>query len=211
MVNTSIALPFAAPPASVPPVELSELVGAAHWAQLPPALRGRFQPTHRPARYEGTMALERSAAGAVFAWLAIPFGAPLPWRPTAGLPTTVRVSPQQGGMLWERAFGADHVIRSLKLPGPNGQLLERTEGGLGMVLGVSVQDGALVFTSRRFFLALGRWRIPIPALLTPGRCRVEHRAIGEACFRFTLTMTHPLWGVTFRQTGLFTDSLEDLP
>jgi hypothetical protein len=66
----------------------------------------------------------------------------------------------------------------------------------------------MVFTSRGFFLAVGRWRVPIPALLTPGRCRVEHRAIDAARFRFTLSMVHPLWGTTFRQTGVFTDSLE---
>ncbi len=99
-------------------------------------------------------------------------------------------------------------MRSVKSAGPGGTVLERTDGGLGMVLDVTVEgaagDAALVFTSRSFFLAVGRWRVPIPASLTPGCCRVEHRAVDAERFRFTLTMTHPLWGTTFRQSGLFT-------
>jgi hypothetical protein len=71
-----------------------------------------------------------------------------------------------------------------------------------------VDDGALVFTSRRFFLSIGSWRLPIPGVLTPGTCRVEHRAIDEHRFSFSLSMTHPLWGMTFRQNGIFNDPPE---
>ena len=67
-------------------------------------------------------------------------------------------------------------------------------GGLSMALEVCVEQGALVFYSRHYFWLLGRWRLPVPALLTPGVCRVEHRDEGPGCFRFTLEMTHPLWG-----------------
>ncbi len=74
-----------------------------------------------------------------------------------------------------------------------------------MTLDLTVEDSSLVFTSTGFFLALGRWRIGVPALLTPGACRVEHRAIDEQRFRFTMTMTHPFWGTTFRQMGIFSE------
>ena len=69
----------------------------------------------------------------------------------------------------------------------------------------------LVFTSRGFFLAVGRWRVWLPGVVTPERCRVAHEAIENGRFRFTLTMTHPWWGVTFRQDGVFSDVLEDSP
>ncbi len=97
---------------------------------------------------------------------------------------------QGGGVVWERKIGRRQTIRSIKMPGPDGILLERTTGGLGMVLDVSEQKGALVFTGRGFFLAIGPWRLPVPALLTPGQCGLEHRAIDETRFRFALTMTH---------------------
>ena len=97
------------------------------------------------------------------------------------------------------------TVRSVKGAGPGGTVIERTEGGLGMVLRVGVEGGALVFTSRAFFLAVGRWRVPVPGGLTPGVCRVAHEAIDAVRFRYCLTMTHPWWGVTFRQDGVFSD------
>ena len=67
------------------------------------------------------------------------------------------------------------------------------------------EGGALVFESQRFFLVLGRLRLPVPALLTPGTCRVTHTDLGGGLFRFDLDMVHPLWGHTFHQSGVFAD------
>jgi hypothetical protein len=183
------------------------MVGAAAWSTLAPEMRRRFEPGHGPAVYRGTMRLERSAIGLVFARLAGVFGGPLPAQACDAANTVVSVRPEAGGVVWERRLGG-RVIRSVKRPGPGGALLERTAGGLGMALDVFVEDGALVFASRGFFLCLGRLLLPVPALLTPGRCRVEHTPAGEHRFRFTLTMTHPLWGTTFRQSGVFNDPQE---
>ena len=188
------------------PLDLSRCVHPADWARLPETLRARFAVQHEPARYAASMWFERSAIGAVFALLAMPFKAPLPLHNQVGLPVVVDVRPEGTGVVWSRQLGASGLVRSVKSAGPAGTVIERTDGGLGMVLDISVDGPALVFTSRAFFLAVGRWRLPIPALLTPGRCRVEHRAIDADRFRFTLTMTHKLWGTTFRQTGLFAGS-----
>lgn len=196
--------------ASARRLDLAQLIHPSDWLRLPPSLRRRFEAGHRPATYRGTMDFENSAAGRVFAWLARPLGAPLPIQQATGAPVTVHVRPAGDGVAWSRQLGAAQRVRSVKSAGPGGTVLERTDGGLGMVLDVSVADGALVFTSRRFFFTAGPWRVPIPAVLTPGRCRVEHRAVDDARFRFTLTMTHPLWGMTFRQTGVFTDIQESL-
>ena len=192
------------PPART--VDLRRMVGAAAWLRLPSALRRRFEG-HEPAHYAGTMSFSRSTSGAAFAWLAKPFGAPLPTGRIAAAPVSVDVSTEARGVVWDRLFGAQRV-RSLKIAAPRNRLIEQTDGGLGMVLDVSVQDGALVFTSRAFFISLGRWRVPIPNLFTPGKCRVEHRDLGDGCFRFFLTMTHPLFGTTFVQDGLFSDGAE---
>jgi hypothetical protein len=181
------------------------MVGAADWATLPAALRRRFAAGQETARYHGTMRLSRSPIGAVFGWLGKAFGGPLPLATGEAIPTIVDVRASAGGVIWERHFGPDDRVLSVKSLNRRGDLIERTAGGLGMVLALSVEDGALLFTSRCFFLAIGRWSLPVPALLTPGVCRVEHRAVDERRFRFTMTMTHRLWGVTFRQSGIFTD------
>ena len=191
------------------PLDLAALVPAADWDRLPAALRRRFAVGHAPACYVGTIDLHRSRIGAAFAVLARLFGAPLPVRHETGVPAAVSVRANGEDVVWERRLGRQ-VVRSVKARGPGGTLLERTGGGLGMVLDVTAEGGtALVFTSRAFFLSVGRWRLPVPALLTPGRCRVAHRAIDSTRFRFTLTMTHPLWGTTFQQDGIFNDLPED--
>ena len=192
-------------------LDIAQLVHPSDWLRLPPSLRRRFEAGHGPVTYLGAMDFENSAAGRVFAWLARAFGAPLPAQRATGTPVTVEVRATGDGVSWTRQLGAAQRVRSVKSAGPGGTVLERTDGGLGMVLDVSAPDGALVFTSRRFFFAAGPWRVPIPAVLTPGRCQVEHRVLDDTRLRFTLTMVHPLWGTTFRQTGLFTDTQESLP
>jgi hypothetical protein len=77
-----------------------------------------------------------------------------------------------------------------------------------MTLAVFEQDASLVFQSRDYFLHLAALRIPIPALLTPGRCTVTHAPVSRRRFRFTMTMEHPLWGRTFHQDGEFEDPEE---
>ena len=192
-------------------LDLPALVGAAGWQRLPAAVRRRFGAGHGAATYVGRMTLRCSPAGRVFAALAKAFGSPLSGATDDAVPTSVRVLDDgRGGMVWERSFhthaaGAPHVVRSTKELDAGGQLVERTDGGLSMGLRVFEEHGALVFESHRFFLVLGRLRLRVPALLTPGTCRVVHTNLGDGLFRFDLDMVHPLWGRTFHQSGVFAD------
>ena len=198
-------------PADVPSpaLDLAALVGPAGWSRLPPAVRRRFGVGHGAATYAGTMELRCSPVGRVFALLSRLFGSPLCGVSEAALPASVRVFDDGlGGMVWERHFDT-HVVRSTKQMGADGGLLERTDGGLSMRLRVFEQDGALVFESHRFLLLLGRLRVRVPALLTPGTCRVVHADLGGGRFRFDLDMVHPLWGCTFHQSGVFADPVVD--
>jgi hypothetical protein len=190
----------------LPPLDLSALVGATAWARLPAAVQRRFAAGHPEATYRGLTDLRCSRFGRVLAWLVKPLRSPLAAANVRALPTTVRVRAVGAGVVWERCFedGVGHVVSTKELD-RDGRLQERTRGGLGMALTVYEQDGALVFESRRYFLDLGRWRVAVPGLLSPGTCRVEHRDLGRGLFRFTLSMRHPLWGETFHQSGVFAD------
>ena len=199
--------------AETPEPDFRALVGADGWRRLDADIRRRFAPGHAATaiRYRGAMDVERSAIGMVFAILAQLVGAPLPVRRADAAPTVVRVwDDRRGGVVWERRLylrpdRPPARIRSTKRLDPRGALLECVDGGLGMVLAVFEEDRCLVFESRCYFFALGAMRIPIPAFLTPGRCRVTHAAVAPTRFRFTLEMVHPVWGRTFHQTGLFDD------
>ncbi len=199
-------------------LDLRALVGAAAWARLPAAVQRRFGLAHADVSYHGQMELRCSRIGHVYAALTRPWGGPLTHLHTTALPATVHVSHNgRGGVVWERCFHAstgtgqrtERTVRSTKELGADGGLLERTDGGLAMSLDVLEEDGALVFRSRRFWWVLGRLRIPVPTLLTPGTCRVAHTDLGAGQFRFTLSMVHPLWGETFHQCGVFTDPVVD--
>jgi hypothetical protein len=209
--SPTVSIPRPAAPARL---DLPALVGAAAWARLPAAVRRRFRLGHHAATYVGRMDLHCSPTGRVFALLSRLFGGPLSGVTAAAVPTAVRVFDDgRGGMVWERRFhaagdGPPHVVRSTKRPDRNGGLVERTDGGLGMALEVFEERGALVFESRRFTLRLGRLRVPVPALLTPGTCRVTHTDLGDGLFRFDLDMVHPLWGRTFHQSGVFADPVD---
>jgi len=202
-----------APSHSAAPLDIAAIVGPAAWQRLPSAVRRRFAAAHADTVYDGALDLECSALGRCFALLAGLFGGPLTSVRRRAVPARVRVHGDgRGGVVWERRLGVaergkPRIVRSTKLE-VRGTLVERTDGGLAMELDVFEHDGALVFRSRRYFLSLGDWRIPVPALLTPGVCRVEHRDEGPGCFRFTLEMVHPWWGRTFHQTGLFADPQE---
>lgn len=198
---------------SPPALDIASRVPAAGWSRLPAAVRRRFAAAGHDTCYDGHLDLDCSRVGRFFALFAGLLGGPLTASRCNAAPARVRVHDDgRGGVVWERRLrlpgGGTRVVRSTKEAGPGATLVERTDGGLAMELDVFEEDGALVFRSRRYFLALGRRRIPVPALLTPGTCRVEHRDLGAGRFRFTLSMVHPLWGLTFHQTGVFRDPEE---
>ena len=208
--------PAPAAPTATAPLDLAALVGAEGWSRLPAAVQRRFAAAHADTAYRGHMDLACSRLGRVMALLGALFGGPLTGRRALQVPTTVQVRGNgRGGVVWERRFqraageggvAPERIVRSTKEMDTDGVTLrERTDGGLSMALRVFEDDGALVFESSRYFLALGRWHLPLPALLSPGVCRVSHRDLGAGRFRFTLTMTHRLWGQTFHQTGVFAD------
>lgn len=196
-------------------LDLPALVGPEGWRRLPDAVQSRFAAAHADTAYRGALDLHCSAIGRCFAALSAVLGGPLTTLRASGVSAEVRVYGNgRGGVVWERRLHAAtqagvRIVRSTKEPGRHGGLVERTDGGLAMELDVFEEDGALVFRSRRYFLALGRVRLPVPTWLTPGTCRVEHRDLGAGQFRFTLSMVHPWWGRTFHQTGVFADPKED--
>lgn len=195
-------------------LDIAALLGPAQWQQLSGPIRRRFAASHAAVSYRGAMQLRASVLGRCFSALAGLLGSPLAAARQGEVPTLVHVRPDgHGGVAWERQLGVpgrqgSQFVRSTKRLNQAGGLEECTDGGLSMSLDVRVEDGALVFYSRRYFLLLGPWRLPVPALLTPGTCRVEHRDEGPGRFRFTLDMVHPLWGHTFHQTGVFHDPEE---
>jgi len=192
------------------------LTGKAGWAQLHPAIRHRFSNHDLRVTYPGALSVQSSLFGLIFAWLLQPFGNPLPLTRTRTFKAEVKVFPDiGGGVVWQRNFlHADNSplrIESVKQLGTDGNLMECIRpgvlGGIGMGLTICEENGALNFASHNYFIVWGKLRISVPLLLTPGRTLVEHIDAGSGQFRFRLTMTHPWFGRTIYQDGIFSDPL----
>lgn len=212
-------LPSAAAPAPTDLLDLRfrALIPDAQWNTLPPAVRRRFSkrlPQGASAVYAGhVVATRMSAAGWLLAQAARGVGAPLPVSRAAGMASVVSVTedPRGGGQIWTRLYarprGFPQMIHSAKrFAGPTG-LEEHVGAGLGMSLAVAVEDGALVFRSRRYFWDGPGVRLHLPRWLSPGALRVSHAETEEGAFRFVLDLRHPLLGLLIRQEAEFRDSV----
>jgi len=196
----------------LPDPSFERLLGALAWRRLPETVRERFRWKPAPGaeiRYRGIM--EEVRCSTLGWWLARLFrviGTPLAPHTGRNVPVTVtlRLDRDGEGIVWERryAFAGRRPVtcRSVKRATDQG-LTEYVGGGISMWLRLSVRDRALLFESTGYFWRLGPFALRLPAWLTPGALLVAHIDEGEGRFRFRITVTHPLWGETFHQDGVF--------
>jgi hypothetical protein len=189
------------------------LMCEAEWMSLPAAIRRRFSKRQRPGGstvYAGEILETRMSFGG---WLLAQalrlIGGPLPTSRCTHVPSVVTVTEDKsgGGQIWTRIYarrkGFPQVVHSSKrFAGPTG-LEEYVGYGVGMTLGVSAREGALIFRSRNYFLqVLGR-RVFLPDWLTPGALTVIHAEVPDGRFSFTLQIVHPRFGLLLRQMALY--------
>ncbi len=82
-------------------------------------------------------------------------------------------------------------------------MCELVGGGFGMLLKLSEENGAMKFESENFFLRLFGRKITIPNIFTPGKTIVKQTACENNTFEFCLSVTHPVFGLTYYQVGIF--------
>jgi hypothetical protein len=195
---------------------LREVLGATAWSRLPEAVRERFADTTAVATYAGAYEVVRaSALGRVFAWVGTLFGTPVAPRAENHVAARVLVRPDARGVAWDREYlwadGTCSLVCSTKVVTEDGLLIEMLPARLCMPLDTYVEGGVLHFVSRGYYFHLGAgFRLWLPALLSPGVTHVEHIDLGHGWFRFTMTVTHPLGGEVYFQTGRFC-AAEELP
>jgi hypothetical protein len=206
------------PPAPEPMGDLRfrRLLSDADWNELPPAVRARFSHRLGPGdvvSYSGAIIETRMTRyGWLLANLLRLAGAPLPLdTDNVGAAALVAVTerPDGCGQFWTRQYGRrrgfPQVIHSTKMfSGPTG-LEEQVGAGITMSLRLAVTPGRLLFVSDRYFLKLGRLRLPIPGNMLLGRIIVGHVPTDDGGFDFTLEVRHPLFGLVVAQRARFHD------
>jgi len=189
------------------------LLGEAAWQRLNPNVRARFAVKPDAGRvftFTGVMGVvRRSWFGWLLGHICRLIGTPVTPRQGRDVPTVVRIyrSGRGDGIVWERRYEFPGrmpvVVSSTKRADPPDGLLECASHGFAMRLRLFERDGAIHFASIGYCIELGRWRLPLPHLLTPGDAHVVHRDEGNGWFRFTLSFRHRLFGETYFQEGLF--------
>lgn len=203
----------------LPDDRFQSLLTAEEWAALPERVRLRFSIKARKGDsivYRGvTTELKQNFAGRVLTEAARVIGAPLPLdKRSEDRPAIVAITedPGRDGQVWTRLYarGAgfpQSVNSSKRFSGPTG-LEEHVGGGVSMSLILSVEDGALFFSSVDYYFTILGARLKLPKAMTPGRMVIGHHDLGDGAFAFTLTLTHRLFGVMIAQTTIFHDLTE---
>jgi hypothetical protein len=215
--GAGLARPLAAgDPGTLSDARFRTLLGEAAWSRLPEPVRRRFSKRLAPGEmllYRGrVVATELSRAGRILAFLARAIGAPLPLSDGAVGPAVVSVveDARLGGQCWTRIYArpgrVPQTIHSTKRFRGETGLEEYVGYGIGMALVVAEDEGALVFRSSHYFVAIGRRQWRLPRLLEPGRMEVTHREEGGGTFSFRLRLTHPLLGPMVHQLAYFRDT-----
>lgn len=184
------------------------LLGEAAWYRLPAAVRARFPHPAVAVDYVGEFEIVRaSLLGRLIAWFCLMLGTPVVPRTGEHVPSVVRVGPSDRGVAWNREYrwpgSTACLVRSTKVIGADGSLVEELPAHLCMPLDVFERSGVLHFVSRGYYFRLGTVHLWLPHWLSPGTTHVEHEDEGSGWFRFTMTVRHPLFGELFYQTGRF--------
>ncbi len=109
---------------------------------------------------------------------------------------------------WDRVFHFEgrvpyHFRSHMEVAG-KGEVIEFVRLGIGMRLGVTAEEGALVFRGRGYLWRVFGVDIPLPLGLVLGRAYVEERPATDDAFTMRMTLDHPLAGTLFRYDGRFT-------
>jgi hypothetical protein len=193
---------------------LESVLGEVAWGRLPQAVRERFGEPPVVVDYIGEFGVVRASwLGRMLAFICQLLGTPVVPRTGLRVPAIVHVGPTRSGVAWNREYrwpkAQPCLVRSTKIIDSRGRLVERLPARLCMPLNVYEQRGVLHFVSRGYYFDLGkrsnggRIKLPLPCLLSPGTTHVEHIDEANGWFRFTMTVTHPLFGEMFYQTGRF--------
>lgn len=184
-----------------------------NWAILPKSIQKRFvkwTQNRKVIIYQGRLLETRfSKLGKLLSGICWLIGNPLPDKNNVRGPATVivRECRKNNGQIWTRIYPrkkrVPQVIQSVKkFEGETG-LEEMITNSIGIALNLEATPDRLNFISDHYFIKLGRKKFKIPNIFTPGRLCVSHKEAGPKRFRFSLTLTHHLWGELIFQTAIF--------
>lgn len=194
--------------------ELFKKILGPAWGGLHPDIQARFDKNPlpgKPLHYSGRLSeLTCSGIGRWLGYLTMPLiqGALMPYN-DADFPVDIQVYSKHNcaSIFKQRTYRLNLrkpvVFTSYMAESRKGEVLEYVGLGLGMKLVLDVRDGNLHFESDGYFWEVFGFRIPLPALITPGKTFLCHRNNSANQFDIRIEIRHALFGTTFTQAGVF--------
>ena len=172
----------------------------------------RLLTSSKPVVFQGEGCVRRSKLGWLFAYGSKILGTPLVWKAGENVKTVVTVAPTKNGLrCWHRLFifsdGYKQLVQTSKVIDSKLGFIDAVgaegEKRLATKMRVWANGKSLFFESTMYVLRFKYFNLKIPSILTPGTLFAEHRDLGNGDFRYILKFTHPIWGETFYQDGVF--------
>ena len=191
----------------------SEVIGG--WDNVYPPVRirmDRLLTSSNPVVFEGEGCVRRSKLGWLFAQGSKILGTPLVWKAGENVKTLVTVAPTSNGLrCWHRLFvfsdGHKQLVQTSKVIDSKLGFIDAVgsegEKRLATKIRVWASGKSIFFESTTYVLRFKYFNVRIPSILTPGMLFAEHRDLGNGNFRYILKFSHPIWGATFYQDGVF--------
>lgn len=194
--------------------ELFKKILGSAWGGLHPDIQARFDKNPlpgKPLHYRGRLSeLTCSKLGRLLGYLTMPLikGALMPYN-DADFPADIQVysKPDCASIFKQRIYRLNVrkpvMFTSFMAESSKGEVLEYVGMGLGMKLVLDVRDGNLHFESDGYFWEVFGVRIPLPAMITPGKTFLCHRNNHANQFDIRIEIRHALFGTMFTQVGVF--------
>lgn len=194
--------------------ELFKKILGSAWGGLHPDIQARFDKNPlpgKPLHYRGRLSeLTCSKLGRLLGYLTMPLikGALMPYN-DADFPVDIQVysKPDCASIFKQRIYRLNVrkpvMFTSFMAESSKGEVLEYVGMGLGMKLVLDVRDGNLHFESDGYFWEVFGVRIPLPAMITPGKTFLCHRNNHANQFDIRIEIRHALFRTMFTQVGVF--------
>ena len=187
---------------------LFEQALGSSWQQLHPTVRRHYDlKSGDELLLEGTMSeVFHSMWVKPFILFGRLFGALVPYR-DSNVPVEVHnlCQPGSNALHFRRIFFFPNrkpypfVSRMEHLSG--NEIVEFVRLGLGIRMKVSVSDGALHYATNGYLWRLGLLRLTLPDWLFFGSGVITERGVSDDEVELEFTLTHPLFGKSFRYAG----------
>lgn len=185
----------------------------ADWDQLHSVIQAHYSigtdNKYDRISFQGFMeTISVTGMGKLMAWCARPLHALLPY---SGIRIRTEIynwtKSHSGTIYWRRLFHYPEckpvVFQSRMEYYRDKEIIEYVRGGLGLVLHLSVRNGALIFDGQHYVLTVAGCSVRLPNWLMAGKAFIQESQVGENQVSVDFYITHPVWGQTFAYSGTF--------